>query len=576
MRPPSPSLQRFRSILTTRRRLVATGGTAAVLGGLATRLPGFAQGEATPPPATPAGEEPEVAPGTPVATPEAALPAIPPEFETETNWPVEGGDLSATREGRGSSISTDTIDQLGLAWTLPVSGVAIFGALVANPIVAGDTVFIQDGKSNVYAVKKDSGEQLWYNEYNDEVPTGGPNGLAVGYGTVVIPLGSGVVIGAKADTGEEIWRSDISGPMAEGITSAPLIHDGTVYISTVPGNIEAFYQPGQRGVVHALDIRNGKVIWYFDTTTGNLWGNFRVNSGGGLWHPPSVDEDGMLYLGVGNVAPFPGNAEFPGGSSYPGDNDYADSLVRLDPAAGRVDWSINVTGHNFFDHDNQLTPILATVSTDSGDRKVVFGTGKHGYVVAADPESGEELWRTPVGTHNENESLQELGADESVEIFPGMFGGMLTPGALASGMILAPTMNLPFTVSGVEGTTSSGDFIGPPDELVAVNAATGEIVWSVEIPTMLVGGATVANDIVFTGGLDGVIRGYKIDDGTPVFSYQASAGINASYAVSGDFLFVPAGATLIPSEDTATPPPEPKAEFVALKIGGEVQATPSA
>lgn len=568
------SSSRRLAVPLTRRRFVVGGTTAAV--GLVRRFPAAAQGQATPPPATPAGEEPEVAPGTPVATPEAAAPAVPPEFETETNWPVEGGDLSATRAARGSGISSDTIDQLGLAWTPPVTGVAAFGALVANPIVAGDAVYIQDGMSNVYAANKESGEQLWFNQYNDEVPTGGPNGLAVGYGMVVIPLGSGVVIAVQADTGEEVWRTDISGPLREGITSAPLIYDSTVFISTVPGNLEAFYQPGQRGVVHALDIRDGTVVWYFDTTTDNLWGNSRVNSGGGLWHPPSVDADGNLYIGVGNAAPFPGTEEFPGGSSYPGDNDYADSLVRLNSATGNPDWYINVTGHNFLDHDNQLTPILATVSMDGMDRQVVFGTGKHGYVVAADQETGEELWRTPVGQHNENEFIQELGPDETVEVLPGMFGGMLTPGAFADGMILAPTMNLPFMVSGVKGTTSSGDFIGPPDELVAVDAATGEIAWSVDIPTMLVGGATVANDVVFTGGLDGVVRGYNTADGSQVFSYQAPAGINASFAVSGGYLFVPAGATLIPSDDTVSPPPEPKAELIALNIGGEVQATPSA
>jgi outer membrane protein assembly factor BamB len=569
----SDPTQRFQARhAITRRRLLMTSSAAVAMCGLSARRPLFAQEEATP------GENlPEVEPGTPAATPEAALPAVPPEFtDNETNWPVEGGNLSATREAQGSGISSDTVAELGLAWTLPVTGAAAFGSLVANPIVVGDTVYIQDGLSNVYAVNKETGEEIWFNEYNDEVPTGGPNGVAVGYGLVVIPLGNvGDVVAVDAATGEEVWRTNISGPLGEGITSAPLIYDSNVIISTVPGNLEAFYQPGQRGVIHALDIRDGAVVWYFDTTTDNLWGNSRVNSGGGLWHPPSVDDDGNLYVGVGNAAPFPGNEAFPGGSSYPGDNDYANSLVRINPDTGGVDWYINVTGHNFFDHDNQLTPMHATVTMDGAERPVVFSSGKHGYILAVDPETGEELWRTAVGQHNENESLQELGPDESVEVLPGMFGGLLTPFAYANGMIFAPVMNLPFTVNGVEGTTSGGDFIGPPDELVAVDAATGEIAWSVEIPTMLVGGATVANDVVFTGGLDGVVRGFSVDDGTLVFTYQAAAGINASFAVSGEYLFVPAGYALAPSEDTADPPPEQQFQLIALEIGGDVQATPS-
>ena len=150
-------------------------------------------------------------------------------------------------------------------------------------------------------------------------------------------------------------------------------------------------------------------------------------------------------------------------------------------------------------------------------------------------------------------------------ILPGMFGGMLTPIAFAEGRIFAPVMNLPFMITGVSQATTSGDFIGPPDELVALDAATGGILWSADIPTMLVGGATVANDVVFTAGLDGIVRGYNVEDGSEVFTYQAPAGINASFAVSGDYLFVPAGVPLVPSE--------PITELVALKIGGE-QATP--
>jgi outer membrane protein assembly factor BamB len=55
---------------------------------------------------------------------------------------------------------------------------AASSAVVANPIVVGDTVYIQDGMSNVYVADKATGEQVWKNEYNDEVPTGGPNGTS--------------------------------------------------------------------------------------------------------------------------------------------------------------------------------------------------------------------------------------------------------------------------------------------------------------------------------------------------------------------------------------------------------------
>ncbi|HWV35788.1 MAG TPA: PQQ-binding-like beta-propeller repeat protein [Thermomicrobiales bacterium] len=552
----------------SRRHLNRAGLAAGVVAGsLAVAGPAFAQNAATP------TDDTGLSTGTPAATPEAAGPAIPPEIsDVETNWAVEGGNLHQTREAKGSNISSETVADLGYAWSMPVSVSAPFGALTGNPIVAGDILYIQDAKSNIYAVDKTTGESRWTNTYNDDVPSGGPNGIAVGYGLAVFPLGgAGDVVAVKADTGEEVWRTNIRGPLGEGITMAPLIYDNTVYVSTIPGSPDEFYKGGQRGFIYALDARDGHVVWYFDTTTDNLWGNGRVNSGGGLWHPPAVDADGNLYVGIANAAPFPGTKEFPGASSRPGDNDYANALMRINPDTAGYDWYINLKPHDLFDHDNQLSPILATITIDGTETPVVFSSGKHGFVVAANSETGEELWRTPVGEHNENEFLSELGADEEITVIPGFIGGVETPIAFANGVIFAPVLNVPFTVNGVEGT---GDIFGGTSELVALDGATGEILWSTPVPTMVLGGATIANDIVFTGGLDGLVRGFRVDDGTQIFAYQAAAGINTSFAISGDFLYVPAGAPLVPSPDSIDTGAEPATELIALKLGGEVRAAP--
>lgn len=552
--------------------MIGLAGTAAAVGTLSARNSAFAQEAATPENESNAVEME----GTPAATPEASGPTIPAEYEVDTNWPVENGDIRATREARGSSISSDNVSQLDVAWTLPVSISAPFGALTGNPIVAGDTLYVQDALSNVYACNKETGEDIWFNEYNNDVPSGGPNGIAVGYGMAVFPLGgAGDVVAVQTDTGEEIWRANILGPLGEGITMAPMIHDNVVYISTIPGSPEGFYQGGQRGLIHALDAQDGSVIWYFDTTTENLWGNARVNSGGGLWHPPTVDDEGNIYVGIGNAAPYPGTEEFPGASSRPGPNDYANALMRIDPETASPDWYINVKPHDLFDHDNQNSPILTTVSLNGDDIPVAISSGKHGYVVAAHRDTGDELWRTPVGEHNENEFLEELGADEEIELIPGFLGGVETPKALANGTLFVPVVNLPYTTTGVEGEPATGSFFEGTGELVALDVTTGEILWNVEIPSLVLGGATVANDVVFTGALDGVVRGYHVDDGSEVFTHQVPAGINTSFAISGDYLYVAAGAPLTPSNATEEPAPEMSTEVIALALGAEASATPN-
>lgn len=523
---------------------------------------------------------------TPVASPVAGVPApaatpvslgnpIPPEFDDPTNWPFEPGNLHATRATTDSGIKVETIGQLGTAWTLPLKVSGSFGAVTASPAIVGDTLYLQDMQSNVWAIKKETGEVVWSTKYDKN--TQGPNGVAVGYGMVFGALGDKAdVFALDAKTGKEAWHITLSEKEGDSILMSPLVYDSTVIVSTTPGSLVSIYQGGSRGVIFAIDASNGNVLWTWDTTTDNLWGNARINSGGGLWHPPSVDEDGNLYFGTGNPAPWPGTTEFPNGSSRPGDNNYTNSLVKLDPDSASVDWFINIKPHDLLDHDNQLTPILATVTIKGADVPIAIASGKHGLVVAANAETGEELWRTPVGRH-QNDDLTELPEGKYVEVFPGVLGGVETPMAYADGMIFAPVLNFPseFNATGLNPASFANGFGSATGVLVALDAATGKIVWQKDQPTATIGGAVVANDVVFTGGLDGVVHGYAVQDGTEVFTYQTTCGLNAPFAVSGDYLYVPAGGALLPSADSWNPAPKAEPQLFALKIGGDVQTRPA-
>lgn len=508
------------------------------------------------------------------ATPVPVGSPVPPELSaSQTDWAVEGGNLSMTREALGSSIQASSVAQLGVGWKTEIKVNSAYGSMSANPIVVGNMLYMQDMTSNVWALNKETGEQIWKNDYNEG--STGPNGVAVGYGFVVFNLGnSGDVVAVKADTGEEVWRTSIKGPLGEVQDMSPLIYNSTVIVSTIPGNTDNFYRGGQRGIVHALDVSTGAVLWYFDTTTDNLWGNPRVNSGGGLWHPPSVDADGNLYLGVANAAPYPGLPGHPSSTSRLGNNDYANCLVKLDGATAAVDWYINVKPHDLFDLDNHLSPILATIARNGVDTKVVYTSGKHGIVVCADAASGAEIWRTPVGLH-QNDNLQELPEKDYVEVLPGTLGGVETPFAYAQGMIFTPVYNMSSFYNSTGMDAAGIDITKATGNLVALNATDGSVLWDIEVPTGLLAGATVVNDLVFTGGLDGVVRGYTISDGKQVYTFQASAGLNAPFAVSGDYLYVPAGGPLIASADTKAPA-TPAQELIALKIGSEGAATPAA
>ena len=394
-----------------------------------------------------------------------------------------------------------------MAWRLPLDATSAFGAVTSNPIVVGDTVFIIDMLGNVQSLDRATGAVKWRNDYG--VPTYGPNGVAIGYGHLVSVLGdTAEVLCLQADTGQEVWRFQLTNHGALGITMAPLIYDGVVYVSTEPGgNTKGNYEGGASGVVYAMDLLTGITLWTWNTSKGELFGNFAVNSGGGLWYPPSVDEaTGVLYLGIGNAGPFPD------ASSRPGPNDYANNLVALDPKQGRVLWSINVKPHDIYDHDNQNTPVLGDVDIGGVVTPLVFSSGKHGFVVAAHRESGIEYWKVPVGQHV-NDMLTAIPEGTPIVTAPGDFGGVESPMAFKDGVVYAVALNLPYTMF---GENPDSTLATATSTLVAIDAATGQFRWNVEVPTAVAGaGPTIANDLVFVGGLDGLVRAYGTERRLP-------------------------------------------------------------
>jgi glucose dehydrogenase/uncharacterized cupredoxin-like copper-binding protein len=512
------------------------------------------------------------------ATPESGLATIPPEIETYANdWPMAQANYAATRASASSTIDSSNLDQLGVAWSYPLDATSGWGAITSNPIVLGETVFIIDNVGNVHSLDRESGAVNWRNDYN--VSTLGPNGVAAGYGYLISVLGdTAEVLCLLQETGEEVWRFQLANHNSLGITMAPLVFDGYIIVSTEPGgNTKAVYEGGAFGIVFCLDIETGVTLWQWNTVTDDAWGNFRVNNGGGLWYPPSVDvETGVLYLGIGNPGPWYGHPEYPNGSSRPGPNDYANNLVALDPNAGRVLWAINVKPHDLFDHDNQQTPVLADVPNGDSIVKMVFSSGKHGFVIGADRTSGMEVWRVPVGKHL-NDTVSALG-DEFLEIYPGASGGVQGPLAYADGVVFAGVLNASTKFNSILLDPTSFDLATATANVVAIDARTGQIIWNVDLPTGIAGsGPTIANDVLFIAGLDGILRAYNTADGSLIRSIQLPAGANAPFAIANDLLLVPAGSFFFPSSDSSGVPTVPYPQVVAFKLGatGEVSMGPA-
>ncbi len=481
------------------------------------------------------------------------------------SWPTAQGNWQSTRNAEGSHISVDTISNFDVSWSKELKTDATYGAITSNPIVYDGFVYFIDQMSNVACIALYDGSNIW--SLKNDIPTAGPNGIAIKGSRLVAALGDSRGLQClDRNTGRELWRTEITQRLGLGASIAPVIYGDHVFAGVSPGgtsNLE--YVPGAGGSLFCVDLESGMVVWEWESTINNLWGHPEVNSGGGIWYPPSFDRKGTLYVGIGNPAPFPGTNNYPNASSRNGDNSYTNSLVAIDVNTGSVMWHASINPHDLYDHDNQLSPIIVEGEDKLGDSILIITSGKHGYVVACDHKSGEVVWRVAVGKHK-NDGLHQLPS-HFVEVFPGVFGGVLSPMAYSSGRVFVATINMSTEYSDTEHSISSFD--RAESELVALNVVDGSLIWKVKIPSGVFGsGPTVSNDLVFVASLDGAVGAYRTSDGAAIWSTLLPSGINAPIAIAGDSLVIPAGMYVVPQSDTPSngEPPAFTPSLVCLRL----------
>lgn len=449
--------------------------------------------------------------------------------EFAADWPLPNYDHANTRATFESAIDSTNVSQLEEAWRYELRLGGGSGAAATTPVIIGGVVYLGDLLTNVHAVDAATGEQVWMVDVDG--PVFGPSGVAVDSGRVFANKKGNEIAAYDATTADEMWATNLL--MNGGtINIQPTVADGLVLAATSSLSI-----PGGRGTLFALDQVTGEIVWSFDTIESeDLWGNPKLNSGGGAWYTPAVDvEAGVSYWGTSNPYPFPGAPGFPNGSSRPGDNKWTDSLVAIDLETGTLNWGHQAVSHDLFDRDTVLT---AVAELPDGEQ-VIISTGKLARVIGLDPD-GTVLWDTPVGMH-QNDDVESF--EGALDVLPGAAGGVETPIAVADGVVYVSVVNAPIEYTGPEQSSSGNDVrLGSfNSQLVAIDAANGEIIWDIDLPGDSFGATTVVNDLVFTSMLSGEILAFDRATGEEVWSYQAPGGINGWPAFVDDRLVIPVG-----------------------------------
>jgi len=502
------------------------------------------------------------------------------------SWSAPNGDQYNHRVA-DSEIDSDNVNELGVAWTLPITATlkdtyvpaAKFGYFASTPVIDEKGVaYFQDADNNVFAVNMETGQEIWKKEYN--LPNEGPNGVTYVDGAVY-GCTSSFCFSLDAKTGEEIWKTDrltiteaeakAQFPAAEavggsidtsigitakgqGINFAPQVHNGRVFVST-SGQITG-------GEAIALDSATGKVLWKTNETknpedraVGGVAGT------GGSWNAPAIGPDGTVYYGIGN--PYRTDEQ---AIETPTELLYNDSTIAVDPESGKVDWYMQGVPNDFYDWDMQISPVY---SEETG-KDIVLDAGKMGYVYAMDPQSGELLWKTPVGTHNGHDEDGKLALEGKYhptsypyKVYPGTLGGVETNMAVDEGVAYVVTVNSYQERPDPNTTLGGGQSLEESDgDIVAIDVATGKKIWEEPLPGVPFGAATISNDMVFTTLYDGTVVGVSRKNGQILWEEKLPGGTNSPLVIEGDTLIA------INSVPTGSEGPQ----IVAYRLGATAEA----
>ncbi|MEM7012948.1 MAG: PQQ-binding-like beta-propeller repeat protein, partial [Verrucomicrobiota bacterium] len=182
------------------------------------------------------------------------------------------------------------------------------------------------------------------------------------------------------DFGENGWVNLNSGLNTPGVIYKDLLILGGV---------------GGVGVVRALDVRSGEVVWKFNLIPRpgefghDTWPPDAYKTATGLmpWPGQSLDEErGIVYISTKTAEP-----DFYGGKRH-GKNLFANCILALDAETGERIWHFQTVHHDLLDKDLPCPPVLLTVTHEGKKVDAVAQGSKHGLLFVFDRVTGEPLW----------------------------------------------------------------------------------------------------------------------------------------------------------------------------------------
>ena len=285
----------------------------------------------------------------------------------------------------------------------------------STPIVIDGVLYFSTPSNRVIALNAETGQEIW--QFDPQAGRKGPRQFfqhrGVTYwqsktgeeGRILYGTFDGRLIALEAKTGKPCREFGKDGaidlragvadayPAAEySVTSPPAIYQDLVITGAA---VPEYPSKGPSGVVRAFDVHSGRLAWTFHTIPqpgenrhesweADAWKN---RTGANVWSIMSVDaERGLIFLPIGSAS-----YDFYGGDRR-GQDLFANSLVALNAATGKVVWYYQMVHHDIWDYDMPAQPVLITVRRDGREIPAVAQVTKMGFVFILDRLTGKPLF----------------------------------------------------------------------------------------------------------------------------------------------------------------------------------------
>ena len=340
----------------------------------------------------------------------------------QAEWLYYGGDPGGTKYSPLDDINVGNVQRLEVAWQwnhweTPLTEYDTRpGYFEATPLMIDGVLYVTTPYNSLAALDAESGKELW--RFDGEAYKQGQVLSASGWklrgtafrrdrGKLVIFLNSrDRLFSLDASTHEpmntfgkngEVSLTDlprISEPKHATQSSPPVVYKDLVIVgSQVPDRVQL---PDPVGYVQAFNARTGKRVWTFSVIPqsskdpgAETWENesWRTSGHGNVWAPMALDEArGLLYLPTSTPS-----SDYYGGQR-PGANLFAESLVCLDAATGRLKWYFQTVHHGLWDWDIPTQPNLVTITVNGQRIDAVAQVTKRGDTFVFDRVTGKPVW----------------------------------------------------------------------------------------------------------------------------------------------------------------------------------------